>query len=101
MAVTILKCYCVTLEDGEKIDLYSEHDLSNLDSTLRYAVSIERVDKAGLGTDGPVVQAKPAELVEIIPTDRVTSKCSMVEVGRILLAHKQARKVLASRLQSE
>lgn len=101
MACVILKCYRATLQSGEVIELYSTTDLTALDSTLRYAVSIERVDKAGLGTDGPVIQARTAELVEIIPTDRVTSKCSMVEVDRILLAHKQARKVLASRLQSE
>ncbi len=95
MAVTILKCYRVTLQDGECIDLYSERDLTNLDSTLRYAVSIERVNKAGLGCSGVgTFDGHP-----VVNLERVTSKCDLAETERRLLAHKQARKLLDSHLK--
>lgn len=101
MATVILKCFKITLEDGEQIDVYSEHNLSSLDSTLRYTKSIERVyGRAGLGTKGPVIHDGRPILKEIIPTDRITSACSLEDTDRILEAHKAARRMLEKSVDS-
>jgi len=100
MACIILKCWQVTMHDGETFELYSTRDLSALDSTLRYAVSINRIDKAGVGTDGVAVCDGKPVLNEFIPTDRVTRHCNLAETNRILEAHRNARKILKSTLDS-
>jgi hypothetical protein len=98
MPCTIIKEFMVTVRDPETgalelFRLYSDRDLTSLDSTLHYCVSIKATGEVGLGSDGVHTHdGKPLYLhVKGKPAEMVTKGMSLAETDRIMAAHKEMR----------
>ena len=51
MAIVTLREFRVTMGDGTHFTLYADHDITALDSTLRFCKSIKPTKRMGLGFD--------------------------------------------------
>ena len=96
MAVTILREFKVLMRDGESFMIYSTRDISSLDSTLHYCVSIEPTGNAGLGSDGKhTYDGKPLPADSVThcrPTaHRVTKHSDLAETVHILESVKRRK----------
>ena len=97
MAVTIVKEFLVTMQDGETFTIYSERELTALDSTLRYCSKIEHTGYAGLGLDGISTYdglPKPRSCGRRAGTSpiRVKKGMSLSETIKALEAHRRAKR---------
>jgi hypothetical protein len=96
MAVTILREFKVLMRDGESFTIYSTRDLSTLDSTLHYCVSIKATGCAGLGSDGNHTYdgktlPEHSEGHRRVTGHRVTKHSDLAETVRILESVKRRK----------